>query len=434
MTPTAPPALTALDALPAVQRRVLVMRHVRGMAVEEIAAADRVAAEVVARRLAHGELAFAHHLGAPRGPETPGAIAARELAALADLPDLPGAPGSGPVLAPLHAPRSRLTFGWADDTPDEPATVVTPVPVAPEAVTSRYRRTGVAPDADAVTAATRTSRAPGPTTPARGCGGVARSGLAAAASVHPETPPVARDPEAPCERRSRLPLVAGALAAASVAALGAAVATSQMGDPATAGSTAATPPPSGPAPGLAGARPPAAGPGVAGPDGASGDDPVLDLGLRPSSAAGTGPLDPTVPAAPSLLAGVGHVPAAAPGGGTPPVGPPRGPASGSGASPASGGGGSSGSPSASPSPSPSPSAPPTSSPADPDPEPGQPQEQPADPSAGDSGGTGTGTDDPPPRGNASSGGHGGQGGDRDGDGRGGRGGGQGGRHGGGAGR
>ena len=48
---TAPREVAALHALPAVQRRALLMRHVREMTPEEIAAREHVSPEVVTGRL-----------------------------------------------------------------------------------------------------------------------------------------------------------------------------------------------------------------------------------------------------------------------------------------------------------------------------------------------------------------------------------------------
>ena len=233
-TPTAPPALTALDALPAVQRRSLVMRHLRGMGAEDIAAADRVAVDVVHRRLSHGELAFAHHLGLAVGPETPSAVAARELAPFADLPD---ASIAGPALAPMHATaaRSRRNLGWgrggrgADGGgPDGGGAA------GAAAGASAGGRPPVRPWA----ADTRAPASRGSATPARGYGGVASSG--AAADLAADGPGTDETP--PAGRRDRLPVVAASLAVASVAALGAAVATAAH-HTATPEATGGAPPP-----------------------------------------------------------------------------------------------------------------------------------------------------------------------------------------------
>ncbi|WP_433031365.1 RNA polymerase sigma factor [Actinomycetospora sp. CA-053990] len=198
-----PRAVAALDTLPAVQRRALLLRHARGMTPTEIAAFDGVAVDVVERRLAHGALALAHRLGAPGTPE---AVAAGELAPLG---------------------------GFAD------------------------------------------------------------------ASLAPTTP-AADGSEG---RRRRLPIVAASLAAASVAALGAAVATSQgldhVEDTAGPGSPIGT----GSAPGLgAMLPPPAAGTDVA-PGAVPSGPAVGDLGLRPSPDPSSGPV-PSLAASPGPLAGV----------------------------------------------------------------------------------------------------------------------------------
>lgn len=204
-----PRAVAALDTLPAVQRRTLLLRHARGMTPTEIAALDGVAVDVVERRLAHGALALAHRLGAPGGAE---AVAARELAPLG---------------------------GFAD------------------------------------------------------------------ASLAPTTP-AADGSEG---RRRRLPIVAASLAAASMAALGGAVATSHGLDPVEDAAGPGSPVGTGSAPGLgAMLPPPAAGidaqPGAvqpgAVPPGPAGTA-VDDLGLRPEPS--SGPV-PSLAASPGPLAGV----------------------------------------------------------------------------------------------------------------------------------
>ncbi|MDD7939353.1 hypothetical protein PHK61_13090 [Actinomycetospora lutea] len=96
----APPlvrAQQALEGLPSVQRRALVLRWSHGMAVPEIAALDAVPPDVVERRLVHGALAFAHLLGVPSGVTSPGVVAAREIAALGPRAELPHAAGRAPA-------------------------------------------------------------------------------------------------------------------------------------------------------------------------------------------------------------------------------------------------------------------------------------------------------------------------------------------------
>lgn len=75
------PGMTALRALPSVQRRALVLCHAKGMTPGEIAAQDGVAIEVVTRRLAHGALAFAHLLGGA-GHGSPEVVVRQEVARL----------------------------------------------------------------------------------------------------------------------------------------------------------------------------------------------------------------------------------------------------------------------------------------------------------------------------------------------------------------
>ncbi|GAA4728539.1 sigma factor-like helix-turn-helix DNA-binding protein [Actinomycetospora chibensis] len=286
--------MAALDALPAVQRRALLLRHARGMTPTEIAALDGVAVDVVERRLAHGALALAHRLGVPG---TPDVVAARELAPLG---------------------------GFADAS--------------------------LAPTASGVDGAEG--------------------------------------------RRRRLPIVAASLAAASMTALGAAVATSQgldqVGDTAGPGSPIGI----GSAPGLgAMLPPPAAGTEAGAVLPGPADTAVDDLGLRPEPS--SGPV-PSLAASPGPLAGVPAV-------GTGPVdaGAPRaavGP----------------GVPTSRPSPSSSPA--PSSAVSESSPAPSSSGSQPSGSASPSTSATGPGPttrpeprerrDDPPPRAGASSGGSG----------------------------
>lgn len=365
---TTPPAQQALEALPSVQRRALVLRHARGMAPHEIAAFDGVPVDVVDRRLAHGALAFSHHLGVPAGHTSPGAVAAREVAALGPRAELP------PV-APAPTTWRALSFG------SSAATAAVPVV---EAAPDRVDGPGAGPTVVvAPVVAPLASAEPRPVS-----------------DVGPATTPPLDEP-----RDRRLPIAAACLAAASAAALGVAAATANGLDIAGfSGFSGFSGEPDGPAagaaPGLGAVIP---GPGAVGPaapvPSAHGTD---DLGLpagAPSASGGAAP--------PSLAAANAPAPAelgAVPGVGAGPVGGgPVGAGSGGGPVVGSGGGSVGGSVGGGPS-SPASSStttPPSSSPSSSTPPPSSPDPSPSSPTAEPT------RDDPPPRANASSGGRGG---------------------------
>ncbi|MFC5136964.1 hypothetical protein ACFPK1_01855 [Actinomycetospora rhizophila] len=168
----AAPARQALDGLPSVQRRMLVLRWSHGMAVHEIAALDAVPVDVVERRLVHGALAFAHLLGLPSGVTSPGVVAAREIAALGPRAELSPAGGRAPVRIPISASGPVVGPRPATTPPlDEPRDRRLPIAAACLAAASAAALGVAAATANVDATGSGASTGPGPG-PAPGLGAV----------------------------------------------------------------------------------------------------------------------------------------------------------------------------------------------------------------------------------------------------------------------